>query len=1855
MAEILATNGAPAEVAIIGMACLFPGARDLDDFWHNVLAGVDAVTDPPPEAWPADLFYDPASRSNDRVYCKKGGFIGPLAEFNPLDYGIMPAGLAGGEPDQWLALKVAADALADAGYRERLKERPEERQRTAVILGKGTYLNRGNLNMVQHSLVVDEILQVLRVLHPEYGAADLETLREELKRPLPPFDAETALGLVPNIVAGRVANRLDLMGPTYTVDAACASSLIAVEIAMRELTMGTCDLALAGGVQVTTPIPILTLFSQLGALSRREQIRPFDAKADGTILSEGIGILVLKRRADAERDRDRIYAVIKGVGVASDGRALGVLTPRVEGEVLALRRAYTMAGIAPESVGLIEAHGTGTAAGDQAEIEALHAVFGARRGSAPHIALGSVKSMIGHAMPAAGVAGIIKVALALYHGVLPPTLHCEEPRAELQQPTTPFYINSMTRPWIHGAAWPRRAGVNAFGFGGINAHVILEEAPSSRAASAQAPGHQRRWDSELIALGATSRAQLGARARALEAYLAGAPDADLLDVAYSAQATWMEPGTDGDAVSALPPYRLAIVAESTADLRAKLVRAATLLDDPRRQQIRDVKGIYFFEQPLYPGGKLAFLFPGEGSQYPNMLADLCLHFPEVRACFDRMDRLFVDHPRGYRTSDFVFPIAGRGELEEALWQIDGAIEAVLAADLACFRLLTRLGIRPQALVGHSTGEYAALLAGGIIPLSEEEFVGRHVLQLNAMYREAIAAREVPRAVMLAVGAGVERVAPLLEQADGAAHIGIDNCPHQSVIVGEAEAMERVKAALQQQAIIHETLPFDRPYHTPLFGPYIHLFRQFFAQLPLATPTIPTYSCVTAAPFGQDVAAIRTLAIEHWVSRVRFRETITAMYADGVRIFVEIGARGNLTAFVADILRGQPHLAVPINIQQRSGISQLNHLLAQLVAQGVPVNLAYLYERRAPHLLSVEAPVAAPRRRLGTVKLATGWAAIELSEAALARLRARNASADAATVEVRQSAGDAGPDTASSVSEPARRASVTAAAPPVVHSTDRGKMTAMSSVSLGSPSAAPTTSVGAAVDVSPIGADGRTQVMYRYLCLMEQFLQTQEAIMRQFLAGTAAQPATNHRPPRPAIASPAPSSQAATPQPSATSSSDVLASSVPPAYDAAPPSATAPSIAPSSSPPTALPPPAPSQPQGIDVKAALLRLVSQKTGYPEEVLDLTANLEADLGIDSIKRVEIVSAFGRQTGLLDPQDMDKVSSLKTLGAMVDFFARTPVGDRPRDPGGLTELAAPPAEPFTGQATRHLPFIRAVRAHEPGQMLEALCTLDLNEDLFLRDHTLGRAISQDDPDLPALPVVPLTVSMEILAEAAAYLAPGLVLTGMREVRAYRWILIEDGAINLQVVARRTLAADATEFFVTLREAEGPAAQNGTPILEGTMVFAPAYAPAPLAAPLVLREARPSRWQTTDIYERGMFHGPAFRAVSAVRTCSEEGAIAELVGLPTRGLLHSFPEPTFVAEPIILDAAGQVVGLWALEQLASEFVVFPYRLQRLECYGPALRAGERALCQVRLTLVDGGLITSTIEVVDQEGRVRLRLLGWEDKRFDLTHRFHDFILGSARTPLSDPWSPLSGNGEPPSVCRQIKGLTKEFWTAHGGFWEKTLAHLILNRAERATWRSMTGVGRRIEWLLGRLVAKEAVAQLIQQQAGLTPRLADIVIANDAHGKPVVEGRWLGRLGWPITLSITHTRDLAAAMACAGSHLVVGVGIDAEPIAREREAFVDATFSPREQALLARLDESGDDTWALRLWCAKEAAGKALGRGLGGRPHDLVIQEVDPATGVVQIGLAGILADLFPTFSGEGVRAHTARAGEYAVASVWA
>ncbi|MCM3926284.1 polyketide synthase, partial [Frankia sp. AiPs1] len=459
-------------IAVIGMAVLLPGAPDLAAYWQNLLAGIESISEAPPHRWDPQ-FYDPAGALEphpERIYCRRGGFVDEYAYADPLRFGIPPADVAGIEPDQLLALQVAASAIDDAGGATRLGDPA----RVGVILGRGGYLGAGLARLDQRLRTAHQLVSTLGTLLPALAADELARIRTAFTDQLGPQRADGAIGMVPNLAASRIANRLDLRGPAYTVDAACASSLIAVDSAVAELAAGRCDAVLAGGVHHCHDITLWSTFAQLGALSARQQSRPFDRAADGILIGEGTGVVVLKRLDDAQRAGDRVYAVIRGTGTSSDGRGGGLVNPEPAGQALAVERAWAAAGLDPRarhSVGMIEAHGTATPAGDAAELATLAQVFGSDRDDIG--VLGSVKSMIGHAMAAAGVAGLVKAALALHNRVLLPAVNCEDPH--------PALARTRFRPLLTAAPWesagPRRAGVNAFGFGGTNAHVLLEEAP----------------------------------------------------------------------------------------------------------------------------------------------------------------------------------------------------------------------------------------------------------------------------------------------------------------------------------------------------------------------------------------------------------------------------------------------------------------------------------------------------------------------------------------------------------------------------------------------------------------------------------------------------------------------------------------------------------------------------------------------------------------------------------------------------------------------------------------------------------------------------------------------------------------------------------------------------------------------------------------------------------------------------------------------------------------------------------------------------------------------------------------------------------------------------------------------------------------------------------------------------------------------------------------------------------------------------------------------------------------------------------------------------------------------------------
>ena len=477
-----APKATPSDVAIVGLSAIFPGAADARAFWENTLKGLDAIVEVPPDRWDWRTYYDADPKAPDKVVSKWGGFV-PDVPFDPLRYGMPPTSLPSIEPVQLLVLEAVRRALDDAGY----ADRPFPRERTAVVLGMG-----GGAAQLAMGYAFRSYLPMLESVAPEAGKA----AREASEPFLPEWTEDSFPGFLLNVAAGRVANRFDLGGSNYTVDAACGSSLAAASLAVRELETGAADMVILGGADtVQNPLTYLA-FSKTHAFSPRGRCRPFDASADGIVISEGVGVVVLKRLADAERDGDRVYAVIKGMGSSSDGRARGLTAPNADGQVRALDRAYEKSGVDPSTIGYVEAHGTGTAVGDVVEVNALAGVLREAGAAAGSCAVGSVKSMIGHTKCAAGIAGLINASLALYHKTLPPTIGVERlnPKADLAD--GPLRVSTKPRPWFHAdRSRPRRAGVSAFGFGGTNFHAVLEAYDRD---PAPAPSAMGEWPAELL-------------------------------------------------------------------------------------------------------------------------------------------------------------------------------------------------------------------------------------------------------------------------------------------------------------------------------------------------------------------------------------------------------------------------------------------------------------------------------------------------------------------------------------------------------------------------------------------------------------------------------------------------------------------------------------------------------------------------------------------------------------------------------------------------------------------------------------------------------------------------------------------------------------------------------------------------------------------------------------------------------------------------------------------------------------------------------------------------------------------------------------------------------------------------------------------------------------------------------------------------------------------------------------------------------------------------------------------------------------------------------------------------------------
>ncbi len=1236
----------PFDVAIVGIGCLLPKAQSAPAFWRNLIEKVDAIREIPGERFDAIRYFDENRSARDKIYSKWGGFLEPI-EFDPMKYGVPPNSLSSIDPFQLLCLEVTRQALADAAC----LDQDFPREKTGVIFGAGGGL--GDLGM-QYGFRA-ELPRFLK-------GADADVL--EL---LPEWTEDSFAGILLNVGAGRVANRFDLGGVNFTVDAACASSLAAVYLAARELSNGSADLMIAGGVDtVQSPFGYLC-FSKTRALSPSGRCKTFDESADGTSISEGLAVVVLKRLADAERDGDRIYAVIKSVAGSSDGRGKSLTAPRAGGQRRALERAYARAGVSPASVGLVEAHGTGTVAGDTAELEALTALY-KDAGAAPRsCALGSVKSAIGHTKAAAGVAGLIKAALALHHKVIPPTLHVSKPIAGLQDEASPYFAATEPMPWLQRPGGePRRAGVSAFGFGGTNFHAVLEEHVGDFTNPLDRTGREV-WDSELFLWRAGSARELGAQLSSWREKLGNSPPANLGALAES---TWRKLKDAGD-------LRLSIVAAGVQDLIDKLDLVLGQLDKGV-DRIEDPEGVYLYSGRKHEG-KLAFLCPGQGSQYPYMCRDLILNFAEPRLALEKADRQ-LSTTFAKPLSSFVLPpptlAADESERQmKALTDTAVAQPALGTLEIGLIRLLERLGLRPDLVAGHSYGEYVALHCAGV--LSEEDLLGISQRR-GEIVRDSV--MQSPGG-MLAVLADVNTTSAAIDGLDQIWLANL-NSPGQTILAGSSTGVEAAMQRLTAKGLSCRNVPVACAFHSPLMKQAAEKLANEIHSLQLEVPRIDVFSNTLGAAYPDDPAQVKGILARHLTEPVQFVREIESMHDAGARWFVEVGPKRVLGALATTILEDRECTVLSLDDPSQPALSHFLGVVGQLWSGGIELDLDRLYRGRIKHALvnDLAPEPAAHDRPKWLVDGGRVWPGNQpRPHVEPVRLPGTHHAARPQASVIAQGVRTA-EESAPYSAEPSRD--------------DR----AAGTISMNRPE----------VPAMPQPLDTEQDVdtiMLEYQKMMNRFLETEREIVLQYLSGGGLSPSARS----PHVATEAPSVR------TADADSAQAAAPSPPAGTGLPAEVSHPEH--------------PAEHVSVVRPAAdLLRLISERTGYPGDMLDPDLNLEADLGIDSIKRVEILSAF--QQSRPQPEQasiakiMEALTASKTLREITDLLQS--ITGQTQAPQGRPDADA------TETADQCLVRLFSERTGYPEDMLQATLAIegDLGIDSIKRVEILS-AFQQSRPE--------------------------------------------------------------------------------------------------------------------------------------------------------------------------------------------------------------------------------------------------------------------------------------------------------------------------------------------------------------------------------------------------------------------------------------------------------------------------------------------------------------------------------------------
>lgn len=910
-------------IAIVGMACMFPKAPDLRSYWMNICQGVDAITLVPPSRWRWEDFFSEDRFAQDKVYSKWGGFLDG-AVFDPVRWRIPPASLQSIEPIQLLSLEVAWRAMRDAGYDRR--EFPRERSGVIFATAGSHDLGSGYAfrTMMRHYLPKVKSL----------GSEERGRIMAGLEEQLPDWTEDSFPGFLLNVVAGRIARELNLNGPNYVVDAACAASLAALHAAIEQLRSRTSDMMLVGAADATNNPFCYMSFAKTHALSPRGKSRPFDDSGDGIALGEGIACVILKRLDDAERDGDKIYAVIKGIGSSSDGKNRSLTAPHPPGQMKAVVRAYDDANISPATVSLVEAHGTGTVVGDSAEITTLNQVFSSYSQDKQFSAVGSVKSMIGHTKTVAGLASLIKTALALKHEVLPPTIGVENPSKRIDFANSPFYVNTQTRPWLNEQPrTPLRAGVSAFGFGGTNFHVVMEEYQGSYHPGFDVDLNPR--PAEVFLWSRATKSELLAELESIEERWKTVPKASLAALASAIHQEERRRDVGG------ARCRLAMVASTGDDLLVKLSRARSMLAD--KSEFADPTGVYYSEAAPVPAESVCFLYPGQGSQSVNMLADLVTGSRWSHSLFSQVNARLAQWLKR-PLSRLIYPPPALNDSERQrqfaeLSETRIAQPALGVVELFATDLLARHGIRPGMVAGHSYGEHVALHVAGCFSRDD-------LIEMSARRGEVCAdeAEQNPGG-MIAVASDARATQSAIDQAGLDLHIANKNAPDQTIIAGSEEAVEAGLVELAKRGLRVKRIPVSAPFHTSLLARGSVRMAEHFAAIDFAAPSLPVYSNTTGKKHGDDPSVIRELLTRHFSEPVHFEDEVRQLIADGARVFIEAGPGKVLIDLVQRISKDPQIRTVALDVRGRDGWTQFGHLLGQCWSLGLPIDLQPWFDGR----------------------------------------------------------------------------------------------------------------------------------------------------------------------------------------------------------------------------------------------------------------------------------------------------------------------------------------------------------------------------------------------------------------------------------------------------------------------------------------------------------------------------------------------------------------------------------------------------------------------------------------------------------------------------------------------------------------------------------------------------------------------------------------------------------------------------------------------------------------------------------------------------------------------------------------------